>query len=402
MNTLLLRFVATASLARLTNEGLALALVLIATERTGSTAQAGVLVAAATFPQLVTGPLLGPVLDRATDPWRLLRIAGAVTAGATIVLATTLGRAPLVVPLLGALAMSGVEPLLNGGISAIGGRGAWSTRVFAWDSLAYNVAGLGGPAVVTAVALLISPAWALVVLGVGGAAIALTSLGLTVTAQPHHTSRTPGRRTIAAAVRLIAADGPLRSATLTTTLAFAALGGLSFALVAATEAVGRRPADAGIALTVSAVGGLAGSLAMTRRRPFAHPERAVLASVAVLGCVLLAMSAASWPVLLGGAFLLGLVDGPLLVGLFATRSDRSPPELRATVFTVGASAKLGVASVGALLAGVLLDGRATAAGLAVIGAAHLAAAAIGCLSLRSAPAPAPGTSPSRRRQAARR
>jgi len=42
--------------------------------------------------------------------------------------------------------------------------------------------------------------------------------------------------------------------------------------------------------------GLAGSLAMTRRRPFAHPERAMLASVAVLGCVLLAMSAAvTWP-----------------------------------------------------------------------------------------------------------
>ena len=110
---------------------------------------------------------------------------------------------------------------------------------------------------------------------------------------------------------------------------------------------------------------------------------------------------ASWQVLLGGAVLFGVVDGPLLVGLFATRSDRSPPELRATVFTVGASAKLGVASAGALLAGVLLDGRATAAGLAVIGAAHLAAAAIGCLSLRSAPAPAPGTSPSRRRPAAR-
>ena len=93
---------------------------------------------------------------------------------------------------------------------------------------------------------------------------------------------------------------------------------------------------------------------------------------------------------------MGVADGPLLVALFTTRTEHSPPALRATVFTVGASAKLGVASVGALVAGVALDGRATGAGLAVIGVVHLLAAAAGWLSLRSGPAPAPGTSPSRR------
>ena len=395
MNTLLLRFVATASLARLTNEGLAIALVLIAEQRTGSTTLAGALVAASTFPQLVTGPLLGPVVDRSRHPWALLRVAGVVTAGAAVLLATTVGRAPFVVPLLGALAMSGVEPLLNGGVSAIAGRGAWSTRVFAWDSLAYNVAGLGGPAVVTTVALLASPAWALVALGCGAGVIALTSVGLTVADEPAHRSHVPGRRTIAAAVRLIATDAPLRGATLATTLGFAALGGLSFALVAAAEASGRRPADAGIALTVSAVGGLVGSLAMTRRRAPVRPERTVIAAVATLGVLLLAMAGGPWPVLLVGAFLLGVVDGPLLVGLFTTRTDHSPPALRATVFTVAASAKLGTASVGALLAGVALDGRATGAGLAVIGAVHLAAAGAGWLSLRPGPTPARGRSPSR-------
>ncbi len=402
MTTLLLRFVASASLARLTNAGLALALVLLAEQRTGSTAQAGVLVAAATFPQLVTGPLLGPVLDRSRRPWALLRIAGVVTTGAAILLATTLGRAPLVVPVLGALAMSCVEPVLNGGVSAIAGRGSWAMRVFAWDSLAYNVAGLAGPAVVTAVAVLASPAWALVALGLGAGAITLTSLGLTVADDPDRSRHGPGRRTIAAAVHLMASNAALRSATLATTLAMAALGGRSFALVAATEAVGRRPADAGIALTVSATGGLVGSLAMTRRRSPARPERTVLAAVAALGVVLVVMAAGSWPIVLAGAFVLGVIDGPLLVGLFATRSEHSPPALRATVFTVGASAKLGLASVGALLAGVVLDGRATAAGLVAIGAAHLAAAGLGWLSLRSGPAPAPGTSPSRRSPAARR
>jgi MFS family permease len=384
VNTLLLRFVATASLARLTNEGLAIALVLIADERTGSTAQAGVLVAASTFPQLVSGPLLGPVVDRSPRPWALLRLAGVVTFGAAALLATTVGRTPLVVPLVGALAMAGVEPLLNGGVSAIAGRGAWSTRVFAWDSLAYNVAGLGGPAVVTAVAFLASPAWALVVLGVGAGAMALTSLGLAVADEPAAGSaRPPGRRTIAAAVRLMATDPALRSATAASTLAFAALGGLSFALVAATAADGRRPTDAGVALTVSAVGGLAGSLAMTRRPALRRPELTVLATIAAMGVLLVAMGGGSWAVLLAGAFLMGVADGPLLVGLFATRTDRSPPALRATVFTVGASAKLGTAAVGALVAGVVLDGRATGAGLVAIGAVHLLAAALSWLSLRT-------------------
>ena len=258
MNTLLLRFVATASLARLTNEGLAIALVLIAEQRTGSTAQAGVLVAASTFPQLVTGPLLGPVVDRSRHPWALLRVAGVVTAGAAVLLATTVGRAPLVVPLLGALAMSGVEPLLNGGVSAIAGRGAWSTRVFAWDSLAYNVAGLGGPAVVTAVAVLASPAWALVALGCGAGAITLTSLGLTVADEPADRIDVPGRRTIAAAVRLIATRRAVaqRDARHDASASPPSAGCRSPSSRPPRRADGR-PADAGIALTVSAVGGLA-------------------------------------------------------------------------------------------------------------------------------------------------
>ena len=108
------------------------------------------------------------------------------------------------------------------------------------------------------------------------------------------------------------------------------------------------------------------------------------------------MGGGSWPVLLAGAFLMGVADGPLLVGLFATRTEHSPPALRATVFTVGASAKLGTASVGALVAGLVLDGQATGVGLVVIGAVHVLAAAASWLSLRAAPAPAPGTSPSRR------
>jgi MFS family permease len=402
LSTLLVRYVATASLARSLDEGLALAVVLLALSRHGSTQEAGALVAASTFPQLLTGPLLGPRLDHARRPWLMVRCAAVLTGVAAVTIAVTLGRTPLVVPLAAALAMAAGAPVLTGGLSALAGRGEWSRRVFAWDSLAYNAAGLGGPAIVTVVVALASPAWAMVTIGMACAAAAVTSLGLTtpVAARP----TVPLHRTLAAGGRAIVGDPALRAVTTSTTIAFAALGGLSFALVAATTALGRPPGDAGIALTVSAVGGIVGSLAMTRRPAPRHPAATVLGSLAALAVVLLAMALGAWPLLLLGALALGIIDGPLLVGVFAARAA-SPPHLRATVFTIGASAKLGAASLGALAAGVLLDRRESAAGLVGIGVVHLVGVGVGWLSLgrrRPSPGPAPGTSPSRRRPAAQR
>jgi hypothetical protein len=73
------------------------------------------------------------------------------------------------------------------------------------------------------------------------------------------------------------------------------------------------------------------------------------------------------------------MDAPLLVGTFAARSDYAPERVRATVFTVGASAKLGATSLGAIVGGAWLAGRATGAGLVGIGLTHLVAAMIGVL-----------------------
>ena len=183
------------------------------------------------------------------------------------------------------------------------------------------------------------------------------------------------------AIRLIVDGAPLRAATLSTTVAFAALGGLSFAVVAAVAALDRPAADAGFVMTAAAVGGLAGSLAMTRRPAPARPAATVLAALVATGVALAVMGLGSWAVLLAGAFAVGVLDAPLLVGLFTARSEHSPTTLRATVFTVAASAKLGAASIGAVVASQLLDGRATGAGLVAIGAAHVLAAAVGRVAL---------------------
>ena len=126
-----------------------------------------------------------------------------------------------------------------------------------------------------------------------------------------------------------------------------------------------------------AVGGLIGSLIMTRRRAPGRPEHTVAASLIVVGLAMLGMAAThTWAVVLAGAAIVGLMDGPLLVGLFAARTHYAPPSLRTTVFTLGASAKLGASAVGAIVASQLLDDRATTAGLAVIGVVHVAAGAL--------------------------
>ena len=177
---------------------------------------------------------------------------------------------------------------------------------------------------------------------------------------------------------------------MSTTVAFAALGGLSFAVVAAVEALGRPAADAGLVMTTAAVGGLVGSLAMTRRRatrPTRRPPCWPRSSPPALA--LGVMARRSWPVCSAAPSPSACIDAPLLVGLFTARSEHSPPTLRATVFTVAASAKLGAASIGAVAAGQLLDGRATGAGLAVIGAVHLVAAAVDDRRVAVAPAAEP-------------
>jgi hypothetical protein len=356
-------------------------LVLLYRDRTGSAGDAGWLVAAATFPQLVTGPLVAPGLDRRPRPWGAVRFAGVAAGCACAGIAVTAGRQPLALVAACAVAIAFCEPLFNGGLSALAGRSRWSQRAFAWDSLAYNVAGLAGPALVTLLAIVASPAWAMAAIGAGCAAIVATSAGLTVD-EPAERSR-PAAATLRAAVAAIAARPRLRSATLATTVAFAGIGALPLAVVAATDRLGRPASSAGLVLTTAAIGGLAGSLAMTRARAGWPPERAVQWALAGSGVALVLMCSRSWLLLLAGALLLGLFDAPLLVGLFAVRTDETAAELRATVFTLAASAKLAAASIGAVLAGQLLDGRATPAGLAAIAALQWCGATIGWLTLRS-------------------
>lgn len=382
MNTLQLRILLAGSLARLATEGAGLAIVVLSIDRTGSATMAGVLLACATLPQLVTGPLVGAALDRSRRPGLIL--AGAVAASAAAVGALAVDRSLGPVAVAAALATSVTQPVLTGGLSAsfarLAARPSDAARIASWDAVAYNVAGLGGPALVTGLA-----AWWGATVATGALAVAIAAALPAVCGPwpvPAEDRRRTTRATLLAAVRLMATRPPLRSVTAATSVAFVGVGGLAIAAAAAGRSTGGAGTDAGVVVTAIAVGALAGSLLWTRRRPAARPARDVALATAATGVVLVAMGLMPWPVAVVGAVMVGVLDAPVLVGTFATRHAESPLELRSSVFTVGASLKLAASSLGALAAGSLLGTAVTGAGFVAIGAIHVVGAVLGVVAGR--------------------
>jgi hypothetical protein len=286
------------------------------------------------------------------------------------------------------------EPTFSGGISAAADRtlvGDAAASAHAWDSFSYNVAGLLAPALVTIVAATVDAAAATASLAIAVVIGSIASRGLRTAPHSPVQPIAPGPLGVRPALAAIWRTVPLRAVSLSTTLAFVGTGGLAFAAVAATRAADRPANDAGQLFTVLAVGGLLGSWLMTRRPSPRRPDRVVVGSLGAMGLVLAGMAATTWwPLLLCGAALLGVLDGPLLVGLFGARVAGAPAGLRATVFTLGASAKLGASAVGAVLGGQLLGGRSTTVGFVLVGAVHLAAAAIAAPAAARSALPAAG------------
>jgi hypothetical protein len=370
------RVLAAGTLARVPSEGLALAVVLDVADRGGSVAFAGVLLALATLPQIVTGPLGGAALDATTRPGRVLAIACVAGAAAIGALAWAGSAGP--VAIVAALVLAGSDPILTGGLSATFTRWADAARVpthaiSAWDGVAYNVAGVAGPLLVTVVAATAGSTAALVTL----AALVVPAAALVWADPPPPPGEAhPGLR-VTAALRAMWANRPLRAVTVASTVENGALGSLTIAMVAAAAAHGHAAEAAGTVLTVRAVAALAGSLVLTRYGRSIAAHTLVLASIAASGTGLVAMGIVPWWALVGLGGVVGLADGPVLVGTYRARAEGSPAGLRASVFTVGASIKLAASSGGALVAGLALADQASAAGLAALGATSLLGAALG-------------------------
>jgi hypothetical protein len=380
------RYVVGAGLARTADEGARVGLVLLAVERTGSPTLGGMLVAALLVPQVVAAPVVGRTVDRARRPARTLGVLAAGFAVCLGLAAAVLGRVSVVLVVLLLLAAGTMAPAVTGGLSSrVGGLVAPERlgRAFGVDSVVYNVCGVAGPAGVG-------------VLAAGGAGLPMTALAaggvvgsLVVARLPLAPSSAPDRApgagaTTWAGLTVLVRDPALSAVTVASCLSQVGLGALGV-VVALAAARGGSVQDAALVLAALPVGALVGSLAWTWRpvSPGRAPSVVMWSEVGLGVPVALAGAARGLGGLAALLLVSGVALGPATGALLLTREHRSPAELVAQVFGIGAGVKLACGAGGAALAG-LVAGLDSWVLLLGCGALPVAAGVLGAVMLRSA------------------
>jgi MFS family permease len=394
-----LRYLSGAIPVRLVTEGTNVALALAAAIQLHDVAIAGALIAVLTAPSVIAAPLIGALLDAVPSPRLAMLVASVLMAG-VLALTAFLGAVPL--PLVFAALLVGgcVLPVFMGGLSAFVDEVMPGdvARGFAVDALAYNIAGIGGPAIVSAASVLLSPRGALIALAV--VAVVGGRILQTLPLSPRGSSAHPAAlaRGIAAAARHLVRHGPLARAVTAGAIVQLAGGALPVVAVLLALARGADERGGGWLLTGFAIGGVTGALVITApavtRWLARFPARRIMAAgFAATGVFTLAAAAtpgfaATFVVLL----LAGLPDAPAVAAMLRIRQEESPDAVRAQVFVVGAGLRVAASSVGAAVTG-LLAGLEPALLIALVAVPWIAAAPILLVHLRR-PAttadPAPG------------
>lgn len=124
---------------------------------------------------------------------------------------------------------------------------------------------------------------------------------------------------------------------------------------------------------------------MARWPPRRSPEKTFLTAttLAAAAFVLIAV-ATNTAVLVTGAVLLGMAEGPQLAAVFTIRQRDAPARLRGQSFTTAASLKLTVGAIGSLAGGILLA-RSTIGTLLLAAITQLAAVLLFTRTRRASP-----------------
>lgn len=392
------RYLGAALAARFASEGMGMAVVLLALERTGSAAYGAFTLTAWLAPHVLAAPLAGAAAGRTRRPRLFHTAALAGFASAVAALALLLGRAPWAAVLAVAVLGGCCGPVVTGGLSslvtALVPAGPAGERAYGWDASTYNAAAVTAPAVVGLLAAVGSTAAAMAALAASGALAAALAASLPYAdpapARPADAPRAGPVAGLAALWRV----RELRAVTGATTLAFLGIGSLTTTSVLLAAGLGS-PGAGGVLMTAFAVGALAGSLTLGRMTSVA-PGGLVRWALAGTGVALAAAAPAPSVGVAAALFALaGVCDGPLLTATLRIRSEHAPPEVRTQVFTLGAGLKLTASSAGAALVGLAADAPAWTL-LAGIAGLQLAAAVLHVLTAPRRPAaparPATGTS----------
>lgn len=346
------RYLLAAALARLADDGVRVAFILLALERGAGAAFGGLVVAALLIPHVVAAPAVGILADRVRARRAFYAAALATYGGILALCGVLVGRVPAPVVLLIAAAGGCIGPLITGGLTALLGDlvpAAQLERAYSLDVASYTVAGIGGPALTALLAATLGPVAATFALAVSVCAGALLLGALPIPRRDRGPDRAhpPMTRGIAVLWR----DRTLRATTLASSLGQIGAGALP--LAAALLASRYHAAAAGALLAAYAVGTLLGSLGYARR-----PIGTTAPEWLVVGCLLAAalpLAIVPWVsnfVLAIALFAAaGSFSGPGGSALFVVRERQAPAEVRTQVFTLAAGLKITAAALGAGLAG---------------------------------------------------
>lgn len=343
-----------AVMARLANEGLRLALILTAAATPAGLKLGGLLVAAFLIPSIVAAPFVGRMADLSSKPTRLYAMAFAFHGLMILLCGLSIGVTPAPVTLLIAVAGGSVGPLLMGGLSSLLGTivpQPMLPRAYAMDVVTYNVSAILAPAVVAAVAGLVSPLASLMLLGALMMVASLIVLRLPI----------KGKQDRAVIAVPSPIDGfkalwsitPLRSTVVATSLASVSMGILPIAATMLADTTFN--VNAGVLLSTMASGALIGSLAYASRpfgteRPHVMLPFVTLATAVPLAILIMVTST---PIALMLFAFSGALAGPQGTAQFSVRDRFSPQNVRTQVFTLSTSLKTTFAAIGAALAGLI-------------------------------------------------
>ena len=373
--------------ARLPQGMISITLLLVAAEH-ATMRVAGLVVAAYTLGQAMTGPLRGRLADR----HGLVRVCSACAVAYTLSLAGllvgSLGRAPAgVLIATSTLAGLAVPPLSPGmrGLWARHAGAALQQAAFALDAAVFDLAYITGPVLAGALATGVAPAGALaMLLAMVAAAIAAIGVHSRLGPQPRAQPTAGSGRSFFGALRSAHLGGLL----VTGALVNAALSATEVALTAYARHHHALWASGPLLAEVS-VGSIVGSLLLGARskddnskiKGFRRiPRLPRLLACYALGLGVLTVAGLDAPLLGVAAPVAGVCLGPCLATLFSLAADAAPGGRDTEAQSWLNSLMNGGAAGGAALAG-LASGQPVLA-LALAAAAAAAAAAAGVVTLR--------------------
>ncbi len=344
----------TAIMVRLANEGLRLALILTAAATPAGLKLGGLLVAAFLIPSIVAAPFVGRMADLTSKPTRLYSAAFAFNGIMIVLCGLSIGRVPSAITLLLAVIGGSVGPLLMGGLSSLVGTLVPKPLLhqgYALDVVTYNVSAILAPALVAAIAGVMSPLASLLLLAVLMMVASVNVLRLPVT-------NDQDRAVIAVpspidGFKALASIPPLRSTVVATSLASISVGILP---VAATMLADETfSVNAGVLLSTMAIGALIGSLSYASHPFGTERPHVMLPFVTLVTAIPLAVMTivTNTPVALLLFVIAGILSGPQGTAQFSVRDRFSPQNVRTQVFTLSTSLKTTFSALGAALAGLL-------------------------------------------------